>query len=178
MAHKAAHRYAKATYELAKKANVLDQLFEDMKTLRDTFASSSSLRNVLKNPVISLKKKADIADQIFNRTHDLTHKLLALLAQKNRIHQLDQVADAFVEIYEKEHHIQRATVISATELGVSTEKEIRKKIKELTGSEAELTKDIDSSLIGGFLLKINDMQFDATVSGKFKRLRQELTTQN
>ena len=178
MAHKAAHRYAKATYKLAQEANTLDKLFEDMKTLRDTFATSSSLRNVLKNPVISLNKKADIAEQVFKKTDDLTHKLLDLLAQKNRIHQLDQVADAFVELYEQKHNIQRATVISASELGHSTEKEIRKKIKELTGSEAELTKEIDASLIGGFLLKINDMQFDASVSGKFNRLRQELTTQN
>ena len=178
MANKAAYRYAKATYELAQDAKALDTIFEDMKTLRDTFATSSSLRNVLKNPVINLKKKADIADQVFNKTHELVHKLLSLLASKNRIHQLDHVADAFVEIYEREHNIQRATVISATELGKSTEKEIRKKIKELTGNEAELTKEIDASLIGGFLLKINDMQFDATVSGKFKRLRQELTTQN
>ena len=178
MAHKAAHRYAKATYKLAQEAKTLDKLFEDMKTLRDTFATSSSLRNVLKNPVISLNKKADIAEQVFKKTDDLTHKLLDLLAQKNRIHQLDQVADAFVELYEQKHNIQRATVISASELGHSTEKEIRKKIKEFTGSEAELTKEIDASLIGGFLLKINDMQFDASVSGKFNRLRQELTTQN
>jgi len=178
MAHQAAYRYAKATYELAQQAGSTEQLFEDMNTLRNTLASSSSLRNVLKNPVINLEKKADITKQVFKNTHELTHKLIALLAQKNRIHQVDQVADAFIDLYEKEHHIQRATVISATELGASTENEIRNKIKELTGSEAELTKEVDSSLIGGFLLKINDKQFDATVTGKFKKLRQELTTKN
>ena len=178
MAHKAAYRYAKATYELAQDAKAVDRLFNDMKTLHDTLLSSRSLQNVLKNPVINLRKKADIANEVFTNTHSLTRKLISLLAEKNRIDQISEVADAFIEIYEKEHHIQRATVISATELGHSTEKNIRKKIKELTGSDAELKKEIDTSLIGGFILKINDKQYDASVSGKFKKLRQELTTQN
>jgi F-type H+-transporting ATPase subunit delta len=178
MAKKAAYRYAKAIYSLAQEQKTLDDTFDDMEMLRDTFASSSSLRNVLKNPVIHLSKKAEIAVEIFKSANELTIKLLHLLAQKNRIHQLDQVADAFVELYETAHNIQRATVFSANKLDEATIKDIRKKIKELTGSEAELKQEIDASLIGGLLLKINDKQFDASVSGKFKKLRQELTTQN
>lgn len=178
MANKAAYRYANATYELADEANELKVIFSDMKMLNDALAQSSELRNVLKNPVINLKKKAEIANAVFKSSNDLTKKLLQLLADKNRIHQIDQVADAFIVLYEKAHNIQRATIVSATALDKSTEKEIRKKIKELTGSEAELKKEIDESIIGGFLLKINDKQFDASVAGKFKRIRQNLVIQN
>ncbi|MDR9401479.1 MAG: ATP synthase F1 subunit delta [Psychroflexus sp.] len=178
MANKAAYRYANATYELADEAKVLNSMFSDMKALKATLVNSPELKNLLKNPVINLKKKAEIAQAVFKDTNELTKKLLQLLADKNRMHQVDQVADAFIALYEKAHDIQRATVVSATALDQSTEKDIRKKIKELTGSEVELRKETDVSLIGGFLLKINDKQYDASVAGQFKRIRQNLVTQN
>lgn len=178
MANKAAYRYANATYELADEAKLLKSMFSDMKILQATLVSSSELKNLLKNPVINLNKKAQIAKAVFKDSNDLTKKLLQLLADKNRIHQIDQVADAFIALYEKAHDIQRATVVSATALDQSTEKDIRKKIKELTGNEVELHKETDASLIGGFLLKINDKQYDASVAGKFKRIRQNLVIQN
>ncbi|MGB1634512.1 MAG: F0F1 ATP synthase subunit delta, partial [Flavobacteriaceae bacterium] len=72
----------------------------------------------------------------------------------------------------------KATVTTAISLTPELEKQILKKAKELSGKEALLENKIDSSIIGGYILKIGDMQYDASLSNQLKALKTTLIQTN
>jgi F-type H+-transporting ATPase subunit delta len=68
------------------------------------------------------------------------------------------------------------TLISATGLSKSSKDKILSKVK-VSGS-IELTEEIDPSLIGGFIVRIGDIQVDASVNSQLKKLKIDLITNN
>ena len=52
-------------------------------------------------------------------------------------------------------------------------KRIQSKVKELTGNTATLDKRIDPEIIGGFILRIGDLQYNASVAKNLLDLKRE-----
>ncbi len=174
MSNKAAKRYAKAFFELA--SNRIEDANQDMILVRKTIQNSSELKKVLSNPTINASKKLNIVKTIFeNKISDLATKLVQLLGEKDRLSLLEQVAISFEELYKKSKKIREASVVSAVPLNKELETAIFNKIKELTGSnEVSLKNIVDSSIIGGFILNINDLKYDASISGKLAKIKSKL----
>ena len=57
---------------------------------------------------------------------------------------------------------------------VRVRKVFQKKIKEITGDDAKISTSVDEDLLGGFVLNINNLQYDASISGKLNKLKQNL----
>ena len=68
-----------------------------------------------------------------------------------------------------------AVVTTAVPLTAALEKKILAKVKELTGSKVSLENKIDESIVGGFVLRIGDLQYDASVANKLNTLKREFT---
>jgi F-type H+-transporting ATPase subunit delta len=171
---KAAKRYAKALFELA--AGNLDAVQNDMSMLQQSFNDNKELGKVLKDPTIGASKKLNIVKAVFkaNMT-DLSFKLVELLGKKDRLQLLNNVAVAFNELYKKHKQIREVTVITAIPLDSNLEKAIFTKVKTLTGSnEIKLTNVVDSSIIGGFILNMDDLRYDASISGKLAKIKSKL----
>ena len=171
---KAAKRYAKALFELA--TNDLDVVQKDMNLIRKTFEASPELLKVLKDPTIGASKKLDIIKGVFSgKISDKSLQLIQLLGQKDRLDLLQDISRSFNELYKKHKGIREATVITAVELTDDLKQKIFQKIKELTGStEIKLTNKVDPSIIGGFILNIDDLRYDASISGKLAKLKSKL----
>jgi F-type H+-transporting ATPase subunit delta len=56
------------------------------------------------------------------------------------------------------------------------EKAVLKKVSELKGSALTLQNKVDESIIGGFVLRIGDLQYDASIANKLSNLKREFTT--
>jgi len=52
------------------------------------------------------------------------------------------------------------------------------KAKELSSAEISLENSIDPSIIGGFILRIGDLQYNASVAHQLEQLERELTQKN
>jgi F-type H+-transporting ATPase subunit delta len=171
---KAAKRYAKALFELA--AGNLDAVQNDMSMLRQSFNDNKELDKVLKDPTIGASKKLNIVKTVFEqKISGLSMKLVELLGQKDRLQLLNNVAIAFNELYKKHKQIREATVITAVALDSGLEKAIFTKVKALTGSnEIKLTNVVDPSIIGGFILNMDDLRYDASISGKLAKIKSKL----
>lgn len=174
MSKSAAQRYAKALYNIAEEEKILKKIFEDMQLIESTLAANKNLQLALGSPVISEEKKLSIAKEVFKKLHKNSINLIQVLAQNGRIEILNRVAKAFVLIYEKAHQIHRAHVVTAVKMDAQFEKQVQAKIKQLIGSEAELSSEVEPSIIGGFVLRIEDMQYDASVVSQLNKVRSEL----
>lgn len=171
---RAAQRYAKAILSLAKDRNLAKEVNEDMTYIAKTVKSSSELRSVLKSPVVKESAKMNSLKQIFKDVNPITFELFGVLAENNRLELLTMVTIRYNEQYNAMMGIQVARVTTAVPLTPELEAKIQAKVKELTGHEAEIKNTVDAGIIGGFILRVGDLQYNASVASQLTSIKREL----
>ena len=171
---RAAARYAKALLGLAKDKNVTREVNEDMTLINETIGKSSDLQDFLKNPVIRNNMKKNALLEIFKSVNGVTSGLFSVLIENNRLDILSLVASNYNRLFNEMNGVQVAKVITAIPLTPVLEAKIQQKVKELTGNEAKIENVIDESIIGGFILRVGDIQYNGSVSAQLSNLKREL----
>ena len=175
---RAAQRYAKAILNLANEKKVAKEVKDDMLSISKTIAASADLRTTLASPVIKPALKNKALKAIFKDVNGLTTGVFNLLVEKNRIDILDIVAKQYLILFDGSIQVQNAVVTTVVPLTKELEVKIQAKIKELTGREATIKNKIDESILGGFVLRVGDLQYDASVANNLNKLRTEFKTGN
>ena len=86
------------------------------------------------------------------------------------------MAYSFVELYNELKGVKVASVITAVPLSAEIENQVLAKVKELTGSNTvTLENTIDESIIGGFILRVGDLQYNASIANNLNKLKREFT---
>ena len=80
----------------------------------------------------------------------------------------------FRDLYRTEKGIRSAELVTALEVDDPTIKSVRELLKKAFDSDVELSASVDKDLIGGFLLKIEDQQYDSSVASNLKRMKKQL----
>ena len=165
MSTRAALRYAKAVLNLAEDNKSEDEVNADMQFIAATIAESQDLEIMLKSPIIKTSEKVNALEVVFGKqinSHSLG--LIKLLGEKKRLNILLLVATSYQTIYNHLKSLKVARVTTAVPLTPALEAKVIDKIKELTGNASAIENIIDPEIIGGFVLRIGDIQYDASVS--------------
>lgn len=176
MSSRAAIRYAKAVLDQANHANTSEVVFGDMKSIQATLAGSKELRVVLQSPVVKAEDKKQALLQIFEKNSEVTKALIQILTSNKRINLLGGVALAYVDLYNDSKGVKTATVITAVTLTPEIEAKVLSKLKEMTGSEnITINNTIDERIIGGFILRVGDLQYNASIANQLGNLKREFS---
>jgi F-type H+-transporting ATPase subunit delta len=174
--NRAALRYATALLSQAEDKDQVGTVLTDMQQVIDTLGHSSDLRSVLNSPVVKTEDKIKVLNAVFSEANQVSTDLFGLLASNKRVDLLGQIAQAFVDLYRKAQGIQTAKVVLAAPITESLEKEIIAKAKAMTGgSTIELNTEIDPAILGGFILRIGDLQYNASIANQFQKIKQEFS---
>lgn len=176
MGQRAAKRYAQAILDLAKEHKSMDQVLDDMLLIEKSLKENSELRSILNSPVVKNVDKAQIAKAVFQKTDQSILNLFEILADNNRFDHLKWICQSYTHLYNEVHNIREALISSAVELDSDAIEALKQKIKSITGDEAQVTTKINEELIGGFVLNLQDLQYDASLSGKLNKLKRNLHT--
>lgn len=168
-------RYAKALLATAQDQQAVDQVADDMESVYTTLENSQELKAVLASPVISAELKGDTLKAIFGKVSPVVKTFLALVAENNRANYLDGVALKYKQLYQELQGKQEAEVTTAVPLTPALEKVVMEKIKTLTDKKVELVSTVDQDIIGGFILRLGDQQFDASVANQLQSLEHKLS---
>lgn len=171
-----AFRYAKATLAYANENKVSDKVAKEMQGLIELYESSVKLNRLLSDPILANTKKQSILRSIVPNSSDVTKKLLNLLTSNNRLFLLKEVAKSYIQLFSEQQGELNATVISAIPLTQNLEKEIHNKLEDFSGKKIYILNKIDKSLLGGFILKIGDMEFNSSLAYKLKTFKAKLTS--
>jgi len=168
-----ASRYAKSLLELSIENNNLDKINEDMVQLSEICKESKDLTNLLSNPVVNSDKKNNVFDKLFKgKIDDLSLSFIHLITKNKRENILPNIAHSFNELYKEHKHILDVELISAIPLEDATKSKVIDKVKaKYDGFTINLIEKTDTSLIGGFIVKIKDMQIDASISSQITNLK-------
>ncbi len=170
---RAAKRYATAILELAQDQNAAELVNMDMVSIDETISASAELQEVLASPVIKDNVKKSALKEIFKSAHTITLGAFDILIDNNRIIQLQAVAKQYTTLFNEANHIQLAQLTTAVPLDAKLEAMILDKVKELTGNVATLESKVDPSILGGFILRVGDLQYNASVAKKLSNLKRE-----
>ncbi len=172
---RAAVRYAKATLELAIESKTTSSIETDMRFILDTLEENPDLQDVLSSPVIKGDQKKEVLLNVFEQSETLTKNLISLLVDNKRISHLAEVANKYIFLNDLVKGEKVAEITTAIPLTAELEDEILARVKKITGTKVALENKIDEEIIGGFILRIGDMQFNASIADQLSNLKREFT---
>lgn len=172
---RAAIRYAKAILNLAVDNKSTDKVEKDMRSIVATISGSEDLKSMLGSPVIKASVKKGTLSAVFKGSDTITQGLINILVDNKRVDLLNEVAEKYIILNEELKGKDLAYVTTAVPLTPELEKEILKKVTELTGKKVTIENKIDESIVGGFVLRVGDLQYDASISNKLSNLKREFT---
>jgi len=162
---KVAHRYAKALFDLAVEKGELESVKIDLDQLKAL--NNSELNAVWMSPVIQGDKKQKIfAALLDGQVNVITSAFFNLLFKKGRELALNEMYGAFHAMYRKHHNIQVVEITTASPVTPAVNQFILDKLKErpaFKNSTLQVSNKVDESLVGGFVLHVDDLLYDASI---------------
>ena len=172
---RAAIRYAKAILDIAQANNNADKVLADMNSVTASVKESKELKDFLENPVVNGQTKFAALSEIFASVQNETKGLFQLLLANKRFEILPSIAKQFVSLYNEANGIESAVVTTAVPLTSDLEVKVLAKVKEFSNKQVTLTNVVDPSIIGGFVLRIGDKQYNASVANRLQQLKREFS---
>jgi F-type H+-transporting ATPase subunit delta len=174
---RAAIRYAKSLLSLAQERSCADAVNNDCVFMAKTINDNKDLRLVLKSPIIKTDVKLSALNKIFGASiNELSTQFLSLLANQSRTNILLMITEAYTELYKESRGIASAEIITAQALSEDIKTKISQLLAKSQGKTIELSETVDTSLIGGYIVKVGDKQIDLSLSRKISDLKQRLYT--
>jgi F-type H+-transporting ATPase subunit delta len=168
-------RYAKALYQLAEEERIQDAVRIDMETMLSCINESEEFLFLLESPLIKSKEKVRIMDEIFQgKLQGLTSKFIHLLFNQRREGHLADICRNFAQQYKQKLGIKEAVITTAQSLSSDQKAQIINYINNIFKLKIELTEKQNPSIIGGFVLRVEDQQIDASISTQLKKIKREL----
>ena len=174
----AAIRYAKAYFEYCKKTNSVNEVLNESENLIEILSHNHELNNTLKNKILPNQTKKKIILTICGDVSENLKSLIELLVRKNRLDLFNDILNQFIELYKISSGIETCYLISAVKTTSKIEENLRQTIKKITKNKIKIINIIDKDIIGGFILKVGDIQFDNSISSNLGKLKTTLKKEN
>lgn len=165
-------RYAKALFSLGKEKNLIRPLHEDISKIYNLCTDSEDFIHLLDNPVISSFQKKEILEKILKpHISELAMQFILLITGNNREVEIPGICRNFIDRVRADQGILPATVTTAGKLSPGTLEQIRASLEKETEKEIELTEKVNPSIIGGMILRIEDLQYDGSIATQLKKIK-------
>lgn len=173
---RAASRYAKAMLEISKEKGNSEAINNDMIFISQAVSQSEDLKVFLGNPVVSDQVKYNALLEVFASTDQVTKELFKLLNENQRFGILSAIALEYQVQYEEFKGIVKVVLTTAIPMDKVMESQVLTKVNELEpGKHVVISNVVDESILGGFILKMGDKQFNASISNQLQVLKRKLT---
>ena len=169
-----ARPYAEAVFALAKEQSKLKD-WSDMLQASAIVASNEDMQAMISNTNVSKEQVASLILDICGGKFSAEGKnLIKLLAENRRLSLLGEIAAQYEALRAEEERTIDAEVISAFEVSAAQQKQIAEKLKTRLGREVSLSCRVDSTLLGGAIIKAGDLVIDGSTKGQIQKLSIEL----
>lgn len=176
MVHKAiVERYARTFLLAGKQAGSLDIIESDLNLVLDVLNKNQEFQAFIKNPVVSLNNKESVIIKSFGtKLSELSMHFLRLLIKKNRLELLGSVIQEFQLVLDTYNNVVKGTIYSVTPLSDDQMSQITKSYEKRDSMTHVFDNQLDTNLIGGFIVRVGDLVEDHSLQNKLEHLKNKL----
>ena len=168
-------RYAQALFNLAQKEKSIDPVRETLDAMVMLMETDRTFRYFMLTPRIEDRKKIDVLKKIFSSmAPELFFQFLEVVFDKRRQEYLGKVSYHMENLYNNSIGRVIVKATSARMLAPEEQKVLVSALEDKTDKQVVLSNTVDSSLIGGVMLRMGYMVLDATVKGKLGQIKTDL----
>ena len=170
-------RYARAFFKLGVESGKSAELLSEIEGIVDAAKQVPTLLQALDDFQIKSSQRHALVDSLRKEIgfSQFTSNLLNLLIDKKRISLLELITVRYRELYEEMNRLATAQLALAEK---SEAEEVSDRVRvilgKLLGREARCEVKVDESLLGGFVVRVGDTVFDASVKGRLERMKEDL----
>lgn len=167
-------RYAKALFGSAHESKILDEVRKDMFQIQE-ICKLEDFDYFLRSPVMKGSQKHKVMTAILkDSVQPLTMSLVDLVLKNSRELYLPGIARNFEEQYKKHKGIKSAVLVSSAAIDSTIKEKLLMVLKDAFNSKIDLSTEKNKDLIGGFVIRIDNQQYDASVASKLKKIEKQL----
>lgn len=176
MAKQVSKTYGSALFEVAKENNSLDATFEEVLFVKQTFLENEDLQKLLLHPNIEKQEKIKVIETIYkDKIEDEIIGLMKMMITKDHQKDFLKVFDYVISAIKEEKGIGVARISSAVELSEQQKEKIEQKLLDTTKyQKIEGIYQVDESLIGGLVIRIQDTVVDSSLKTQIANLSKSL----
>ena len=177
-ARAAARRYARALFDVALKESDIERVNTDLEQFARLIAEHEGLSHTLTSPAVPAAKKRAVVQALLERAGGLPPvlvKFLLLLADRDRLTLLPDVAASYRERLLDHHKIVRGEVITAMPLPAERLEALEQRLGQATGRTVVLDARVDPSIIGGVITRIGSTVYDGSITTQLQKMKETLT---
>lgn len=172
---KVAVRYAKAYYETCVEQNCLESGRKDIELIANAISSIADFRLILDDPITKPSLKiAALETLLTGKVSDLTVRFISLVLVNKRESDLASIARNFLLRYKIAKGFADVKLVSAHQLDSASIDSLKIAVERNFNVKADFEISIDADLIGGFILRVDDVQYDSSVATKLKNIKKAL----
>ncbi len=169
----AGRRYALAAIDIARQDGDLDDWLAAVETL-EALTERREFVNALQADGVTDAQFTAIVRQAQAGIGAKQLNLFRLLRRKSRLALGPSIAAFYRELLDQERNIARATVRTAVALDDERRASIERQIAAQTGKQVALETVVDSEILGGMTVRIDDRLYDASTRTRLRSLKREL----
>ena len=169
--------YGKAIFDAAASSGDQAEVIEQLDSLvADVLEPSPALDALLANPLVSAEDKLALIQAIFSgRALPLVLSFLQTLAKNERLGYLRSIVDYVHQLKNEASDVRQVAATTAVPLSTELEQRLKESAGSLLGCQVELETDVDSSMLGGVILRIGDTVYDGSVVKRLEQLRKQMS---
>jgi len=170
-----ARPYAKALFELALERKMLGAWSEAL-ALVAAVASDERVKKLLTSPRVTIEQLADfVIDVAGDKLDEVGRNFIRVLTANRRLGFLPEIAAVYEKLKAAEENTVDVTVTSAVTLDMEQQQRFSQAMSARLKRDVRLHCEVDSTLLGGAVLRANDLVIDGSLRGQLERLNAELT---
>ena len=161
--------YCDAIFSLAQEEGKLDLYKEQLDLVAENVKQDANYRAVMAHPKIS---KEELLVKVYGDAIDpMLLNFLKLLVDKGRFRFIEEIVKEYTKEYNKVNNIQVVYVKSAASLSEEEVARLKATLEKKLNKKVDFVLSVDSDLIAGIRMKINDQIIDNSARGKLERLK-------
>ena len=171
-----ARRYAGALFEVVNKNNTMDAVHASLQEFAGMVGNSAELQQVFASPAIPPAKKRAVADALVAQAGLPVElqRLVAALAERDRLAFIGDVAKAFDARVMDAKHVLEAHVTTAVALTPDRTQALADALGKAAGGTVKISASVDPAIVGGVIARVGSTVYDGSVTRQLERLKSQL----
>ena len=164
-----AQKYAKAFDSCAKN---LQEAKQNLLCYQRALKNIVQIKDIIDNPAISFNQKDPVLKKVLAK--DIGSDFVCLLIRAGRFALAPSIEQELLLLLDKRQGLIRAQITTATALNAEEQKEVQKVLKDFFKKDITLSFKEDKNILGGMIVKQEDLCIDGSILGQLENLKQTL----